>query len=61
MEAVDRLPLGWIGRAMHGLMMRRDLKAIFDDREQTVKRLLEEKPSTSVNGSAMQREFAGAR
>lgn len=39
-EVNYRLPFGWIGRAMHGLMVRRDLKAIFDYREQAVKRLL---------------------
>lgn len=40
-EVNYRLPFGLIGRAIHGLMVRRDLKAIFDYREQAVKLLLE--------------------
>ncbi|MBM3972292.1 MAG: SRPBCC family protein [Planctomycetes bacterium] len=60
-EVNYRLPLGWIGRAMHGFMVRRDLKAIFDYRERTVKSLLEEGPNTAVNDSAMRRAFAGSQ
>ena len=59
-EVNYRLPLGWIGRAMHGLMVRRDLKAIFDYREQTVKRLLEAEPNTAVNDVAMPRARTGS-
>ena len=60
-EVNYRLPLGWIGRAMHRMIVRRDLKAIFDYREQTVKRLLESETSTAVNDSAKRRSFAGLR
>lgn len=57
-EVNYRLPLGWIGRMMHRLLVRRDLKAIFDYREQTVKLLLESVPGTTTNGSATPRAFA---
>lgn len=60
-EVNYRLPLGWIGRAMHSLMVRRDLKAIFDYREQTVKRLLESESSTTAKDSAMRQEVTGSR
>lgn len=53
-EVNYRLPLGWIGRAMHSLMVRRDLETIFDFREQTVKRLLELAPSTIAFHSSTQ-------
>ncbi len=59
-EVNYRLPLGWIGKAMHGLMVRRDLKAIFDYREQTVKRLLESVPNTAANEAAMTRARTGS-
>ena len=51
-----RLPLGWIGRAMHSLMVRRDLKTIFDYREQTIKQLLESDPRTIALHSSAHRE-----
>lgn len=60
-EVNYRLPLGWIGRATHGLMVRRDLKEIFDYREQAVKRLLELEPNTAVNHSDMRQALAGSR
>lgn len=60
-EVNYRLPLGWIGRAMHGVMVRRDLNSIFDFREQTVKRLLKSEPSTVVKELAMPRVVAASR
>ena len=60
-EVIYRLPLGWIGRAIHGVMVRRDLKTIFDDREQKVNRLRETEPSTTGKDSAMPRVFTGSR
>ena len=61
-EVNYRLPLGWVGRAMHRVMVRRDLKAIFDFREQTVKRLFEsERKTTFANDVAQPRALAGSR
>jgi ligand-binding SRPBCC domain-containing protein len=36
-----RLPLGWLGAALHRLGIRRDLEAIFDHRARRVRELLE--------------------
>lgn len=60
-EVNYRLPLGWIGRAMHSLMVRRDLKTIFDYREQTVKQLLEAAPIAIAFDSETRFEIAGMR
>lgn len=60
-EVNYRLPFGRIGQAMHVAMVRRDLKAIFDYREQTVRRLLESTLSTTSTNSGMPRTFAGSR
>jgi ligand-binding SRPBCC domain-containing protein len=40
-EVRYRLPLGWLGVALHRLGIRRDLEAIFDDRARLVRELLE--------------------
>lgn len=47
-EVHYRLPIGWLGRAMNSLFVRRDLRAIFDYREQTIRRLLDAVPSVSA-------------
>lgn len=60
-EVNYRLPLGWIGRAMHSVIVRRDLKTIFDYREQAVKQLLEAASSTIAFDSETRFEIAGAR
>jgi ligand-binding SRPBCC domain-containing protein len=61
-EVNYRLPLGWVGRAMHRVMVRGDLEAIFDFREQTVKRLFEsERKTTFANDVAQPRALAGSR
>ena len=56
-----RLPLGWIGRAMNRVLVRRDLEVIFDYREKTVKRLLESELNANAKDSAIPRVFAGSR
>lgn len=47
-EVTYRLPFGWIGRAMHWLLVRRDLNSIFSYREQTVRGLLDLEPSVQA-------------
>lgn len=47
-EVHYRLPIGWLGRAMNSVLVRRDLGAIFDYREQTIRRLLDAVASTSL-------------
>ena len=60
-EVSYRLPFGWFGRAMHSVMVRRDLKTIFDYREQTVKQLLEAAPIAIAFDSETRFEIAGMR
>ncbi len=55
-EVNYRLPLGWIGRAMHSLIVRRDLKTIFDYRQQTIKHLLESGTGTIAFHSSAHRD-----
>jgi ligand-binding SRPBCC domain-containing protein len=46
-EVRYRLPLLWLGTALHRLAIRRDLEAIFDERTRRVRELLApEKPGT---------------
>jgi ligand-binding SRPBCC domain-containing protein len=40
-EVRYRLPLGWLGVAMHRLSVRRDLEAIFEERTRRIRALLE--------------------
>src|SRR5262249_21338189 len=40
----DRLPLGWLGPALHRLGVRRDLEAVFDERARRIRELLEPGP-----------------
>jgi hypothetical protein len=58
-EVHYRLPLGWIGRLMNGLMVQRDVMAIFNYREQTVKRVLESRTSATAGAAARPQVFAG--
>lgn len=60
-EVSYRLPLGWFGRAMHSVMVRRDLKTIFDYREQMVRHLLESAPSTIAFDSDARLKIAETR
>jgi ligand-binding SRPBCC domain-containing protein len=39
-----RLPLGWLGWALHRLGVRRDLEAVFDERARRIRELLEPGP-----------------
>ena len=60
-EVSYRLPLGWFGRAMHSVMVRRDLKTIFDYREQMVRQILESTPSKIAFDSDARLEIAETR
>lgn len=46
-EVTYALPLGWLGQAMHGLFVRRDLDAIFRYRRQVIDDVFPDPGSTS--------------
>jgi ligand-binding SRPBCC domain-containing protein len=55
-EVRYRLPLGWLGAALHRLGVRRDLEAVFDDRARRIRALLEpERGPGQVEGSDLRR------
>jgi ligand-binding SRPBCC domain-containing protein len=55
-EVRYRLPLGWLGAALHRLGVRRDLEAVFDDRARRIRALLEpERGPGQVAGSDLRR------
>jgi ligand-binding SRPBCC domain-containing protein len=55
-EVRYRLPLGWLGAALHRLGVRHDLEAVFDDRTRRIRALLEpERGPGQVEGSDLRR------
>jgi ligand-binding SRPBCC domain-containing protein len=55
-EVRYRLPLGWLGAALHRIGVRRDLEAVFDDRARRIRALLEpERGPGQVAGSDLRR------
>ena len=49
-EVNYRLPLGWIGQAMHSLLIRDDLETIFNYRKRAVIRQFETRPPNAPVG-----------